>query len=77
MYKLKTKPISIDNEEKNWHEFRFNLENYNTLANALLLVAETQPTANSPAGEDVTSKAMGTQSCTLYALVATLTTGNA
>ena len=68
--KLAAKPVQYDNDEKTWLEFHFKLENYLTLVDerymALLLNAESQPVANLPTG---------TESHTLYALLATLTTG--
>ena len=54
--KLAAKPIQYDNDEKNWLEFRFKLENYLTLVDeryvALLLNAESQPVANLPTGTE-------------------------
>ena len=68
--KLAAKPVQNDDDEKTWLEFRFKLENYLTLVDeryvALLLNAESQLVANLPTGR---------LSHTLYALLATLTTG--
>ena len=70
--KLAAKPVQYDNDEKTWLEFRFKLEDYLTLVDeryvALLLNAESQLVANLPTGTR-------TLSHTLYALLATLTTG--
>ena len=77
--KLAAKPIQYDNDERNWLEFRFKLENYLTLVNEkyveILQDAESQPVANLPAGGDEKSVTIRTLSHTLYALLATLTTG--
>ena len=77
--KLAAKPIQYDNDEKNWLEFRFKLENYLTLVDeryvALLLDAESQPVANLPTGTEESAVTIRTLSHTLYALLATLTTG--
>ena len=75
--KLAAKPIQYDNDEKNWLEFRFKLENYLTLVDeryvALLLNAESQPVANLPTGTEESAVTIRTLSHTLYALLATLT----
>ena len=64
---------------KTWLEFRFKLENYLTLVDeryvALLLNAESQPVANLPTGTEESAVTIRTLSHTLYALLATLTTG--
>ena len=77
--KLAAKPVQYDNDERTWIEFRFKLENYLTLVDEkyiqLLHDAESQPVANLPAGGDETSVTIRTLSHTLYALLATLTTG--
>ena len=77
--KLAAKPIQYDNDEKTWLEFRFKLENYLTLVDeryvALLLNAESQPVANLPTGTEESAVTIRTLSHTLYALLATLTTG--
>ena len=77
--KLSAKPIQYDNDEKTWLEFRFKLENYLTLVDeryvALLLDAESQPVANLPTGTEESAVTIRTLSHTLYALLATLTTG--
>ena len=77
--KRAAKPIEYDNDEKNWLEFRFKLENYLTLVDeryvALLLNAESQPMANLPTGTEESAVTIRTLSHTLYALLATLTTG--
>ena len=77
--KLAAKPIQYDNDEKTWLEFRFKLENCLTLVDeryvALLLNAESQPVANLPTGTEESAVTMRTLSHTLYALLATLTTG--
>ena len=77
--KLAAKLIQYDNDEKTWLEFRFKLENYLTLVDeryvALLLNAESQPVANLPTGTEESAVTIRTLSHTLYALLATLTTG--
>ena len=77
--KLAAKPIQYDNDEKTWLEFRFKLENYLTLVDerhaAPPLNAESQPTANLPTGTEESAVTIRTLSHTLYALLATLTTG--
>ena len=77
--KLAAKPVKYDNDEKTWLEFRFKLENYLTLVDeryvGLLLDAESQPVANLPAGTEESAVTIRTLSHTLYALLATLTTG--
>ena len=77
--KLAAKPVQYDNDERTWLEFRFKLENYLTLVEEkyvqLLRDAESQPVANLPAGGDETSVTIRTLNHTLYALLATLTTG--
>ena len=76
--KLAAKPTQYDNE-KTWIEFRFKLENCLTLVDernvALLLNAESQPVANLPTGTEESTVTIRTLSHTLYALLATLTTG--
>ena len=63
----------------NWLEFRSKLENYLTLVDekyvALLQDAECQAAANLPAGAEEPAVSIRTLSPTLYALLATLTTG--
>ena len=77
--KLAAKPVQYDNDERTWPEFRFKLENYFTLVDEkyvqLLHDAESQPVTNLPAGGDETSVTIRTVSHTLYAWLATLTTG--
>ena len=77
--KLAARPTPYDNDEKTWLEFRFKLENSLTLVNEwyvqILQDAESQPVANVPAGTGDTSVLIRTLSHTLYALLATLTTG--
>ena len=77
--KLAAKPIQYDNDEKTWLEFRFKLENYLTLVDeryvALLLDAESQSVANLPTRTEESAVTIRTLSHTLYALLATLTTG--
>ena len=77
--KLAAKPVQYDNDEKTWLEFRFKLENHLTLVDeryvALLLNAESQPVANLPTGTEESAVIIRTLSDTLYALLATLTTG--
>ena len=77
--KLAAKLVQYDNDEKTWLEFRFKLENYLTLVDekyvALLLDAESQTVANLPAGTEELAVTIRTLSHTLYALLATLTTG--
>ena len=76
--KLAAKPVQY-NDEKTWLEFRFMLENYLTLVVekyvALLQDAESQSVANLPAGAEELAMTIRTLSHTLYALLATLTTG--
>ena len=73
------RPTPYVNDDRTWLETRFKLENDLTLANdrylQLLQDAESQPVANVPAGTDEGSVLIRTFSHTLYALVATLTTG--
>ena len=71
--KLVAKPIRYDNDEKTWLEFRFKLENYLTLVDERY--AESQPVANLPTGTEESAVTIRTLSHTLYALLATLTTG--
>ena len=77
--KLAAKPVQYDNDEKTWLEFRFKLENYLTLVDeryvGLLLDAESQPVANLPTGTEESAVTIRILSHTLYALLATLTTG--
>ena len=79
--KLAARPTPYDNDERTWLRFRFKLENYLALVNkkyvALLQDAESQPAAKVPAGTDESSVSMlmRTLNHTLYALLATLTTG--
>ena len=77
--KLAAKPVQYDNDDKTWLEFRFKLENYLTLVDekyvALLQDAESQAVANLPAGAEEPAVTIRTLSYTLYALLATLTTG--
>ena len=77
--KLAAKLVQYDNDEKTWLEFRFKLENYLTLVDeryvALLLNAESQPVANLPTGTEESAVSIRTLSHTLYALLATLSTG--
>ena len=72
-------PTPYDNDERTWLEFRFKFENHLTLVNekyvALLQDAESQLVAHVPAGTDESSVLILTLSHTLYALLATLTTG--
>ena len=77
--KLAAKRVQYDNDEKTWLEFRFKLEKYLTLVDeryvALLLNAESQLVANLPTGTEESAVTIRTLSHTLYALLATLTTG--
>ena len=77
--KLAAKLVQYDNDEKTWLQFRFKLENYLTLVDekyvALLQDAESQAAANLPAGAEELAVTIRTLSHTLYALLATLTTG--
>ena len=77
--KLAAKPIQYDNDERTWLEFLCKLENYLTLVNEkyvdLLQHAESQPVANLPGGDEEPAATIRTLSRTLYALLATLTTG--
>ena len=66
--KLAAKLIQYDNDEKNWLEFHFKLENYLTLVDeryvALLLNAESQPVANLPTGTEESAVTIRTLSHT-------------
>ena len=77
--KLGANPVQYDNDERTWLEFRFKLENYLTLVDEkhvqLLHDAESHPVPNLPAGGEEPAVTIRTQSHTLYALLATLTTG--
>ena len=77
--KLVARPTPYDNDERSWLEFRFKLDNHLTLVSEryvqLLQDAESQPVASVPAGTDEGSVLIRTLSRTLYALLATLTTG--
>ena len=77
--KLAAKPVQYDNDEKTWLEFRFKHENHLTLVDekyvALLQDAGSQAVANLPAGAEEPAVTIRTLSHTLYALLATLTTG--
>ena len=76
---LKFAAVLYDNDERTWLEFRFKLENYLNLVDEkyvqLLHDAESQPVVNLPTGGNETSVTIRTLSHTLYALLATLTTG--
>ena len=76
---LAARSTPYDNAERTWLEFRFKLENYLTLVNEryvqLLQDADSQPVTKFPAGTDEGSVLIRTLSHTLYALLATLTTG--
>ena len=75
--KLASKPVQYDNDEKTWLEFRFKIENYLTLVGEkyVALLQESQTVANLPAGAEEPAMTIRTLSHTLYALLATLTTG--
>ena len=77
--KLAAKPVQYDNDEKTWLEFRVKLENHLTLVDeryaALLQSAESQAVVNLPAHTEEHAVTIRTLSHTLYALLATLTTG--
>ena len=77
--KLAARLTPYDNDERTWLAFHLKLENNITLVNeknvALLQDAESQLVANVPAGTDESSVLIRTLSHTLYALLATLTTG--
>ena len=76
--KLAARPTPYDKDERTWLMVRFKLEKYLALVNErlqLLQDAESQPVANVPAGTDEGSVLIRTLSHTLYALLATLTTG--
>ena len=77
--KLAAKPVHYDNDERTWHEFCVKLENYLTLVDEkyveLLHDAVSQPVASLPAGGEEPAVTIRTLSRTLYALLATLTTG--
>ena len=76
--KFAAKPVQY-NDEKTLLEFRFMLENYLTLVDekyvALLQDAESQSVANLPTRAEELAMTIRTLSHTLYALLATLTTG--
>ena len=65
--KLAAKPVQYDNDEKTWLEFRFKLENYLTLVDERYVAL--------PTGTEESAVTIRTLSHTLYALLATLTTG--
>ena len=77
--KLAARPTPHDSGERTWLQFRFKLENCLNLVNekyvALLPDAESQTVVNVTAGTDETSVLIRTSSHTLYAWLATLTTG--
>ena len=77
--KLVARPTLYNKDERTWLEFRFKLENNLTLVNEryvqLLQDAQPQPFAYVPARTDEGSVLIRTVSHTLYALLATLTTG--
>ena len=77
--KLAAKPVQYDNDEKTWLEFRFKVDNYLTLVDekyvALLQDAESRAVANLPAGTEEPAVTIRTLGDTLYASLATLTTG--
>ena len=77
--KLAAKSVQYDNDEKTRLEFRFKLENCLTLVDekyvALLQDADSQAVANLPTGAEELAVTIRTLSHTLYALLATLTTG--
>ena len=77
--KLAARPTPYDKDERTWLMVRVKLEKYLALLNEryvqLLHDAESQLVANVPAGTDEGSVLIRTLSHTLYALLATLTTG--
>ena len=77
--KLAAKLVQYDNDEKTLLEFRFKLENYLSLVDdkyvALLQDAESQAVANLPGEAEEPAVTIRTLGHTLYALLATLTTG--
>ena len=78
--KLAERPNSLYNKDaRTWLEFRFKRENYLTLVNEKYVTplqdAASQTAVKVTAGRDETSVLIRTLSQTLYALLATLTTG--
>ena len=73
--KLAAKPVQHDNCEKTWLKFRFKLENYLTLVDEKYVALLQDAVANLPAGAEEPAVTIRTLSHTLYALLATLTTG--
>ena len=77
--KLAAKPVQYDTDERTWLEFRLKLVDYLTLVDEkyvqLLHDAESQSVANLPARGGEQAVTIRTLSHTLYALLATLTTG--
>ena len=73
---IAARPTPHDNDERTRQEFRFKLENYLTLVNEKHVEdAQSQPVANVPAGTEASAVLIRTLRHTLYALMATLTTG--
>ena len=68
--------VQVDTHERNWHEFRFKMENDLTLVNekhvAPFLDAEIWLAVNTPAGKDAASHTVQASSCALQALFAFL-----
>ena len=74
--KLAAKPVKYDNDEKTWFEFRVKLENYLTLVvEKYVALLQSQAVANLPAGPQEPAVTIRPLSHTLYALLATLTSG--
>ena len=73
--KLAARPTPYDNDERTWLEFRFTLENCLNLVNEKYVALLQELVAIVPAGTDEASVLIRTLSHTLYALLATLTTG--
>ena len=65
--KLAAKPVQYDNDEKTWLEFRFKLEKYLTLVDEMYVALPTRT--------EESAVTIQTLSHTLYALLATLITG--
>ena len=73
--KLAAKPVQHDNDEKTWLEFRFKLENYLTLVDEKFVALLQDAGSQAVAGAEEPAVTIRTLSHTLYALLATLTTG--
>ena len=76
--KLAAKLVQYDNDEKTWLEFRFELENYLTLVDERYVASAERRVSTCGEPSDGNGRISGDHpnvSHTLYALLATLTTG--